>query len=58
MRYQLIVAFDDCACKSENTNNLQQALGAVQIYLDMPTTIIIHIFDRQREEMIFDWCRD
>ena len=57
MRFQLITAFDDCTVKSEMTNDLQAALGAIQIYLDMPDVFVIHLIDNIKETMVFDWCR-
>lgn len=58
MRYQLIVAFDDCTSKSELTDNLQQALGAIEIYLEMPDVFVIHLIDNKAKRIIFDWCHD
>ena len=57
MRYELIVVFED-GRKEETVDNIQRAIGAIQIYLEMPDTIIIHLFDNKINEMIFDWCRD
>jgi len=57
-KYQLITAYNDCTCKSELTDDLQAALGAIQIYLYDPDLYIIHLIDNEKEKMIFDWCRD
>ena len=56
--YQLITAYDDCTCKSEFTDDLQAALGAISVYLHDPNLFIIHLIDNEKEKMIFDWCRD
>ena len=57
-KFQLIVAFDDCSVKTEMTDNLQGALGAIQIYLEMPDVFVIHLIDNIKEVMVFDWCRE
>lgn len=58
MKFQLVIGFDDCTVKSEMTNDLQAALGAIQIYLEMPDAFVIHLIDNYKEQMIFNWCRD
>lgn len=57
MRYQLIIAFDDHTCKSEFSDSLQQILGAVQIYLELPDLSDISIIDYDHRKLVMSWCR-
>lgn len=60
MRYQMIVAWSDCSCKSETVDELKlpNCLTAASIYMLDPDCAIIHIIDNEKEKIIFDWCRD
>lgn len=55
--YQIIIAWDDCSCKTESTNDIIAALGAVQIYLADPHICDIHIYDWNKKQDVFTWSR-
>ena len=56
-RYQLIVAYEDCYVKVDNCHELTDALSAMAIYLEDPTSQLANIYDRVSMQMIFNWTR-
>ena len=55
--YQLIIAWDDCACKTEHTDDICAALSAMAIYLADPHTVDAHIWDCRNSCDVFNWSR-
>lgn len=44
MYYQVIVAWEDCACKTENYATLAEAMGAAESYLKDPDMPFIAVY--------------
>jgi hypothetical protein len=57
-RYQLIVVWNDCSCKSELVDNFPACLAAAAIYAEDPSCCIIHIVDNWKQKMVLDWYED
>lgn len=55
--YQIIIAWDDCSCKTEHTNDICAALRTVEIYLEDPQVCDIHIYDWNKQKDMFTWSR-
>lgn len=56
-RFQLVVAFEGCV-RTETTDDIISALGAIQIYIDIPDILCIDLFDSVKKEKIFSWSAD
>ena len=54
MRYQIIIAWSDCSCKSETVDELTNCLVVASIYMLDPDCAIIHIIDNEKEKMILE----
>lgn len=44
MYYQVIVAWEDCTCKTENYATLAEAMGAAESYLKDPDMPFIAVY--------------
>lgn len=55
--YQIIIAWDDCSCKTEHGNDILSVLRAAEIYIEDPHVNIIHIWDCSKKKDVFTWSR-
>lgn len=53
--YQIIVAWDDCSCKTERTDDIRAALRTVEIYLADSHICDVHIYDCIKKQDVFNW---
>lgn len=53
--YQIIIAWDDCSCKTERTDDIRAALRTVEIYLADSHICDVHIYDCVKKQDVFNW---
>ena len=57
MRYQIIRAYEDCACATEMSNDLISILNACAIYWEDPTCWSIEVYDNVTKTFIINLSR-
>ena len=57
MRYQIIRAYEDCACATEMSNDLISVLNACAIYWEDSTCWSIEVYDNVTKTFIINLSR-
>ena len=57
VHYQMITVYEDCASKTEGTDDIIAALTAATVYLEDPDCIAVKIYDNEKQEWVMDYWR-